>query len=181
MVSYEKIISDIQKQLDKSEMLDKISKKTGLQKIHLFGAGVALILLSLLTSLAGLVTSLVGFVYPAYASFKAIESKETEDDKLWLTYWVVYAFFSTIEYFISFILLLFPGYFFIKLVFLVYLFSPWTHGSVMIYDKILSPFLRKHEHRVDAALNQAAATAKSTAVKTTQYVASATIAATAEE
>jgi len=31
-------------------------------------------------------SNLVGFVYPVYASFKAIKSKKKEDDSYWLTY-----------------------------------------------------------------------------------------------
>jgi hypothetical protein len=39
----------------------------------------------------------VGFVYPTYASYKAIRSSAEGDDKHWLTYWVVYSFFNVIE------------------------------------------------------------------------------------
>jgi receptor expression-enhancing protein 5/6 len=39
-------------------------------------------------------SDLVGFVYPMYGSIKAIESKESEDDTLWLTYWLVFALFK---------------------------------------------------------------------------------------
>jgi receptor expression-enhancing protein 5/6 len=57
-----------------------------------------LIILSLGTVLfalggAKLVSDLVGFVYPAYASFKAIDSADPNDDTQWLTYWVVFAVF----------------------------------------------------------------------------------------
>jgi receptor expression-enhancing protein 5/6 len=33
--------------------------------------------------MGNLLTNILGFVYPAYASFKAIETKETDDDTLW--------------------------------------------------------------------------------------------------
>lgn len=42
---------------------------------------------------------LVGFVYPAYMSFKAIESPEKSDDTQWLTYWVVFASLTVLEIF----------------------------------------------------------------------------------
>ena len=32
----------------------------------------------------------IGFVFPAYLSFKAVESADTRDDTQWLTYWIVY-------------------------------------------------------------------------------------------
>ncbi len=50
----------------------------------------------------------MGFIYPTYMSFKAIESKGTDDDKLWLTYWVVFGFFNIIETFTDVILYWIP-------------------------------------------------------------------------
>lgn len=47
---------------------------------------------------------MIGFLFPAYYSFKAIESPNKEDDKQWLVYWVVYSFFTIIEAFVSIIL-----------------------------------------------------------------------------
>ena len=45
----------------------------------------------------------MGFVYPAYCSIKALESTVKNDDTQWLTYWVVFAAFSVVEYFADFI------------------------------------------------------------------------------
>ena len=39
----------------------------------------------------------VGFVYPAYRSFKALEAKEPEGSATWLTYWLVFSLFSVVE------------------------------------------------------------------------------------
>ena len=46
-----------------------------------------------------LLANTVGFLYPAYCSIKALESSVKKDDTQWLTYWVVFAFFSVVEYF----------------------------------------------------------------------------------
>ena len=43
------------------------------------------------------------FAYPAYCSIQALESSSKGDDTQWLTYWVVFAAFSVIEYFADFI------------------------------------------------------------------------------
>ena len=34
----------------------------------------------------------IGFVFPAYLSFKAVETPDTRDDTQWLTYWIVYRY-----------------------------------------------------------------------------------------
>ena len=69
-------------------------------------------------------STFVGFLYPAYKSFKAIESKESSDDTMWLTYWVVYGFFSVVEVFADVLLAWFPFYYYVKLVFLLWLMNP---------------------------------------------------------
>jgi receptor expression-enhancing protein 5/6 len=47
---------------------------------------------------------LVGFVWPVYASFKALKSADTADDTQWLTYWIVFGIVSTVESFTDFLL-----------------------------------------------------------------------------
>lgn len=37
---------------------------------------------------------MIGFVFPMYASIKAIESPATDDDTMWLTYWLVFSIFK---------------------------------------------------------------------------------------
>ena len=70
------------------------------------------------------IVTLLGVAYPAFMSFRALESPEKEDDKLWLTYWVCFGSFNIIDQFAGIILAFIPFYYFLKLGFLVYLFHP---------------------------------------------------------
>lgn len=63
---------------------------------------------------AQLVCNFVGFLYPAYASLHALESPSKDDDTKWLTYWVVFAIFSVLEYFSDTIIGWFPLYWLVK-------------------------------------------------------------------
>lgn len=84
--------------LERYDKIVELEKQTGVDKFYIFVAG-ALLASILLFVIGGdeLVVGLVGFIYPAYMSFKAISTPGTDDDTQWLTYWVVYAFFNLTE------------------------------------------------------------------------------------
>ena len=77
-------------------------EKTNVPKEYLVLGATALLgaFLVLFVGLGGL-TSLVGFGYPAFKSFQAIETKNKGDDTQWLVYWVIFAFFSIAETFVG--------------------------------------------------------------------------------
>lgn len=58
--------------------------------------------------------NIIGVIYPAYVSIKAIESSSKADDTKWLTYWVMYAVFSIIEFFSIFLYKFIPCYYLLK-------------------------------------------------------------------
>ena len=101
---------------------------------------------------AGVLCSMVGFVYPAFKSFETIETKTKGDVTQWLVYWVVFSFFSLIETFSGFLLYWIPFYYEYKLAFLLWAMLPQTKGSKFLYDSFLKDFLKKSESRIDAAM-----------------------------
>ena len=138
------------------EHLKIIVDKTGIQgKYIMIALGVSL-LFTIIGFLDKYITCLVGILLPTFFSIKAIESKEEDDDKLWLTYWTIYAIFSFLDLFTGWILKIIPFYFIIKLVFLVWCFMPNTKGAIIVYDKIIKPFFLKNEGIIDKYFNKLA-------------------------
>lgn len=134
-------LSDLKKQLDESlrdsskpwtSTLSNMEAKTGVDRLYIFLGKVLnnIVYFSLHINFLGavgflglwlafgyaaqLVCNAVGFIYPAYVSIHAIESHNKEDDTKWLTYWVVFAVFSVIEFFADIIVGWFPLYWLAK-------------------------------------------------------------------
>jgi receptor expression-enhancing protein 5/6 len=122
--------------------LQSLEEQYGYSKVYLFLA-VVLSAGSVLFALGGakLLSDLVGFLYPAYASFKAIDSSDPNDDTQWLTYWVIFAIFNLLESTLSFLVTWIPFYFLIKLAFLVWLYHPTTSGAVVVYSSVVRPYV----------------------------------------
>ena len=99
------------------------------------------------------ITCLLGVAYPAFMSFLALESDSENDDRQWLTYWVVFGFLNILDQYVGFILHFIPFYYVLKLAFLVFLFHPKTKGATWVYDS----YLRQAVMPLDKLAEQAAA------------------------
>lgn len=63
---------------------------------------------------AQLLCNVISVAYPAYISIKAIETSTKDDDTKWLTYWVLYALFSILEFFSGCVCTYIPFYYLLK-------------------------------------------------------------------
>jgi len=147
--SLEKVLKDENKPWVK--LLASAEKKTGLDRLYIFLASVGFLALYLVFGIGQqLVCNIVGFVYPAYCSMKALESPKKEDDTKWLTYWVVFAIFTIIEYFADFIVSWFPIYWLIKCVFYIWLMAPIEYnGSLILYHRVIRPKFLQYQPALD--------------------------------
>ncbi|GAB6031425.1 hypothetical protein CHUAL_009202 [Chamberlinius hualienensis] len=103
-----------------------------------------------------LVILLFGTLYPAYASYKAVKTKNVKEYVKWMMYWIVFAFFSCFETFTDVMFAFwFPFYYEIKIILVVWLLSPATKGSSILYRKFVHPKLAKHEKEIDEYISRA--------------------------
>ncbi|KAH7965277.1 hypothetical protein HPB49_005902 [Dermacentor silvarum] len=150
-----------------------IQNRTGIKRAYiLVGVAGLFALYMIFGYFAQLLCNIVGFAIPAYASMRAIESTSKEDDTKWLTYWVVFACFSVVDFFADNILRYFPFYWLAKatvgstiivvavtmrsalkdtkIIFLVYCFAPINpNGSHHIYQKFIRPVFLRNETTVN--------------------------------
>ncbi|EOA17377.1 hypothetical protein CARUB_v10005665mg [Capsella rubella] len=91
----------------------------------------------------------IGIGLPVYSTFKAIESRDENEQRKWLIYWAAYGSFSLVEVFTDKIISWFPLYYHVKFAFLVWLQLPTVEGSKQIYNNQIRPFLLRHQARVD--------------------------------
>ena len=80
------------------QIINQISKATGLPKQKVMQATLGIVVLFIIFGVgSSLLTNLVGVAYPAFMSFVALESDGVDDDKMWLTYWVVFGAFTILD------------------------------------------------------------------------------------
>ncbi|XP_046600275.1 uncharacterized protein LOC107224473 isoform X2 [Neodiprion lecontei] len=97
-----------------------------------------------------------GTLYPAYASYKAVRTKNVKEYVKWMMYWIVFALFTCAETFTDvFLSFWFPFYYEIKIVLVLWLLSPATKGSSILYRRFVHPALSRREAEIDEALARA--------------------------
>jgi receptor expression-enhancing protein 5/6 len=155
-----------------TEKFKQLETKTGYSKVYFFLG--ACLLVSGLTVYAGglkLVTDLIGFLYPAYMSFKAVENAPavgkgiSDDATQWLTYWVVFSSLTVLEGVAPFIVDYVPMYYANKVGVIVWLYHPKTTGAEVIYNQIVRKYILPYLEMTKTTKKEVPASAKVPASK----------------
>lgn len=82
-----------------------LAKKAGVESGVILG-GVAAVtgLITLILFGATILTLFITVLYPSVKSIQALESVGKDDDKEWLTYWIIFGIFTLLDDFCGYIL-----------------------------------------------------------------------------
>ncbi|EFE42842.1 HVA22 domain membrane protein [Trichophyton verrucosum HKI 0517] len=89
-------------------------------------------------------------LFPIFASYKALQTRDVTNLAPWLMYWVVYSAITLVESWTFFIISCW-----IRLFALSYLVLPQTQGAKKLYLEHVEPFLRHHEREIEELIGQA--------------------------
>lgn len=130
-----------------------LEKKLKVPKMSLFLGSVFILLLAIIfLNGVNFLTLIVGFFYPVYNSFKAIESTSKDDDVRWLMYWVVFSTFHVLEFFSDILLFWFPFYYTLKLVLLLWCMAPMKQNGAAVIYEVIRGHLKRQELTIDATV-----------------------------
>ncbi|KAI9828033.1 MAG: hypothetical protein M1832_003560 [Thelocarpon impressellum] len=104
---------------------------------------------------AKLLSSVATFLFPVFASYKALKGNDPAQLTPWLMYWVVLACALLVESWTEWILVWFPFYSWIRAGTLLYLVLPQTQGARILYQTHIDPFLATHEAEIDHFISSA--------------------------
>lgn len=134
--------SKLNAELDKSPLLVNFEQQTRIPKTYSTTTLAGVYLLFTYLNLGGvgeLLANIASVILPAYWSIQALDTPGTADDSQYLTYWVVYAFFTIIEFWSAKLVQWIPAYWFLKTLLFVYLSFPSLGGARAIYHKVIHP------------------------------------------
>ncbi|XP_077946046.1 receptor expression-enhancing protein 1 isoform X2 [Gasterosteus aculeatus] len=72
-----------------------------------------------------------------------------------MMYWIIFALYTAVEVFTDMFLCWIPFYYELKIAFVVWLLSPYTKGSSVLYRKLVHPTLSSKEKDIDEYICQA--------------------------
>ncbi len=114
----------------------------------LFVAGLLLLLFSGFT----IVVTCYTVIYPGLLSIRAINSKRKDDDKTWLTYWLIFGLLNVAETFLGFVFYFIPYWTWVRIGLFIWLLQ--FNGSKTLYDTVLRDLLAKNKDLIKDFINR---------------------------
>ncbi|KAM0351937.1 hypothetical protein ACHAPU_002453 [Fusarium lateritium] len=96
-----------------------------------------------------LLSSVACYLFPIFASYKALKTHDPVQLTPWLMYWVVLSCCLLAESWVWFIVSWIPLYGYFRLLFLLYLILPQTQGARRLYEEYVHPYLEQNETQID--------------------------------
>ncbi|KAI1338790.1 TB2/DP1, HVA22 family-domain-containing protein [Xylariaceae sp. FL0016] len=93
--------------------------------------------------------SIASFLFPLFASYKALKTSDPAQLTPWLMYWCVLSVALLVESWTEFILVWVPFYSWFRLAFLLWLVLPSTQGARKLYQTYLHPYLEENELAIE--------------------------------
>ena len=148
-------IEIIQREAEQAPFLKRIEEKTGVKSIYIFFGLVAIAFILVFNGfLTTLIASIIGCLYPAYKSLKALHTEEKDDADEWLIYWLIYGIFVFADEVLGLFLSFVPFYFTIKLAFVIWLYFPTTKGAQFIYKSYVKDLFAKYQEQIDKKIEK---------------------------
>ena len=130
-----------------------ISEKTNVPPMF-FALGlitVSVILVAFSLPMDFVIVQFISVAYPAFKSALALQTETMDDDKMWLTYWMVFGLFNMLDDTFGWFLSMIPFYYLIKLFVIIWLQNPVTQGALIVYRQAIAPFAKKYKSEIDTA------------------------------
>ncbi|XP_075246739.1 receptor expression-enhancing protein 5-like [Convolutriloba macropyga] len=128
-----------------AQTMDQFEAKTGCKREYVFYAILSVPALIVALLLGGdLIIIGFAFVYPGLKTAEAVEKNDAKEMQRWLAYWVVICVSFCAAWIIDTFLFWFPGLFWMKLGYILWLLAPEPYsGTMMIYGGFVGPKVRQ--------------------------------------
>merc|ERR1712112_797871 len=136
-------------------VLDKVEDKTGCDRMSVVQclAGLACLVTLLGDFVGQLVVSLLGSLYPAYFSLQALTTKDNNEQRRWLEYWLLSCILHCFDFtFGSVLCHILPLYWLARLMLVVWCIAPVeNNGSRVLYTTCVWPLYDRVVKEVEKA------------------------------
>ena len=93
-------------------------------------------------------------LYPSLRSIRAIQTEAGDDDKTWLTYWMVFGSFTALETYVGFLMEFLPHYHLFRFLFFIWLLIPWFNGAEIMYKNVMRPLVNANKDQIQKLIKR---------------------------